>query len=117
MNRRTVATLGLRRPDAGRDARIRAVIRSIPRGKVATYSQVAAAAGYPQHHRLVARLLRQSGDALPWQRVLGAGGEIKLRLSAALEQRTRLEMEGVKFRGRRVDMDAHQHRFRTWELP
>lgn len=116
MDARKLATLGLKRADAGRDQRIRAVIRSIPRGKVATYGQVAAAAGYPLHHRLVARLLRQSSEGLPWQRVLGAGGEIRLRLGAALEQRLRLEMEGVKFRGKRVDLDAHLHRFRTWEI-
>jgi methylated-DNA-protein-cysteine methyltransferase-like protein len=53
---------------------------------------------------------------LPWQRVLGAGGEIKLQFEAGLEQRTRLQMEGVKFRGKRVDMAEHQHIFRTWEF-
>jgi methylated-DNA-protein-cysteine methyltransferase-like protein len=36
--------------------------------------------------------------------VLGAGGEIKLRGDSAVEQRLRLEAEGVRFRGRRVDM-------------
>jgi methylated-DNA-protein-cysteine methyltransferase related protein len=95
---------------------MRRVIRSIPRGKVATYSQVAAAAGYPLYHRQVAQLLRRSGDALPWQRVLGAGGQIRLKREAAQEQRMRLEMEGVRFRGRRVAMEEHQHVFRTWEL-
>ena len=94
-----------------RDGRIRAAIRSIPRGKVATYAQVAAAAGYPRRHRLVARLLSGSGDRLPWQRVVGAGGQIKLRRESAYEQRMRLEMEGVRFRGKRVDMSAHGHRF------
>jgi methylated-DNA-protein-cysteine methyltransferase-like protein len=53
---------------------------------------------------------------LPWQRVVGAGGAIKLKYEAGLEQRTRLELEGVRFRGRRVDMVEHQHRFRTWEF-
>ena len=95
----------------GRDAAIYQTVRQIPRGKVATYSQVAAAAGYPGCHRQVAQALRQSGGTLPWQRVLGAGGEIKLQGHAALEQRLRLEMEGVRFRGRRVDLDAHQYRF------
>jgi methylated-DNA-protein-cysteine methyltransferase-like protein len=99
-----------------RDAAIRKTIRQIPRGKVATYAQVAAAAGYPLHHRQVAQILRTSPPgSLPWQRVLGAGGQIKLQYEAALEQRTRLEMEGVRFRGKRVDMAEHQHRFRTWE--
>ena len=54
--------------------------------------------------------------ARAWQRVVGSGGAIKLRYEAGLEQRTRLEMEGVKFRGTRVDMVEHQYRFRTWEF-
>jgi len=107
----------LRSPkSATRDAAIRKTIRSIPRGRVATYSQVAAAAGYPLYHRQVAQLLRTAGDSLPWQRVVGAGGEIKLKFEAGLEQRTRLEMEGVHFRGKRVDMVEHQHGFRPWDF-
>ena len=94
-----------------REKAIRRVIASVPRGKVATYGQVAAAAGYPRCSRLVAQFLRKYGNALPWQRIVGAGGEIKLGREAALEQRMRLQMEGVAFRGRRVDMKAHQHRF------
>ena len=101
---------------ASRDEAFRRAIRSIPKGKVATYGQVAAAAGYPLYHRHVAQLLQKSGGTLPWQRVVGAGGAIKLRYEAALEQRTRLEMEGVRFRGKRVDMTEHQHKFRTWEF-
>ncbi len=99
-----------------RDAAIRRVIRQIPRGRVATYGQVAAAAGYPLYHRQVAQVLRQVGGRLPWHRVLGAGGQIKLRRDTALEQRRLLEMEGVRFRGARVDMEQHQHVFRTWEI-
>ena len=99
-----------------RDAQFRKAIRQIPRGKVATYGQVAAAAGYPLYHRHVAQLLQKCGNTLPWQRVVGAGGAIKLRYEAGLEQRTRLEMEGVRFRGKRVDMAEYQHRFRTWEF-
>jgi methylated-DNA-protein-cysteine methyltransferase-like protein len=106
---RAIVELGMRDKSALRDQQIRAVIRAIPKGKVMTYSQVAAAAGYPLYHRQVVRLLRESGHTLPWQRVLGAGGEIRLRGAHALEQRTRLETEGVQFRGRRVDMARHQH--------
>lgn len=105
------------RPNELRDAAFQRVIRSIPKGKVATYGQVAAAAGYPLYHRAVARLLRSvPPGVLPWQRVVGAGGEIKLRYEAAAEQRLRLEMEGVTFRGKKVNLEAHQHKFRTWEL-
>jgi Predicted methylated DNA-protein cysteine methyltransferase len=103
-------------PSTERDESFRRIIRQIPKGKVATYSQVAAAAGYPLYHRQVAQLLRKEGNSLPWHRVLGAGGQIKLRKDLAFEQRARLEMEGVQFRGARVDMAAHQHVFRPWEL-
>ncbi|MEJ5369414.1 MAG: MGMT family protein [Bryobacteraceae bacterium] len=92
----------VRRTDEARDQAILEVIRRIPRGRVTAYSAVAAAAGYPLHHRLVVQLLRRHGDRLPWHRVLGAGGEIRLRGEAALEQRLRLESEGVRFRGKRV---------------
>jgi methylated-DNA-protein-cysteine methyltransferase-like protein len=93
-------------------AAIRKVIRRIPRGRVATYGQVAEAAGYPRYHRQVAQVLgRAVAGTLPWHRVLGAGGQIKVPRASALEQRTRLEMEGVRFRGSRVDMERHQHRF------
>ena len=89
--------------------RIERTIRSIPRGKVSTYGGIAKVAGYPRGARMVARILRR-GFGLPWQRVLGAGGEIKLRGDSAIEQRLRLEAEGVRFRGRRVDMRLHEFR-------
>ena len=99
-----------------RDTAFRRIILSIPAGKVSTYGQVAAAAGYPLYHRSVARLLRTDPpDHLPWHRVLGAGGEIKLRGEAAIEQRARLQMEGVKFRGKRADMEVFEHMIRAWD--
>ena len=104
------------RPNAERDAAFRRIILSIPAGKVSTYGKVAAAAGYPLYHRAVARLLRiDPPDSLPWHRVLGAGGQIKTRHDAALEQRRRLRMEGVKFRGDRVDIERFEHTLRSWE--
>lgn len=90
--------------------KIMAAIRQIPRGKVSTYGAVARAAGYPGAARQVVGTLRRS-VGLPWQRVLGAGGEIKLRGDYAIEQRLRLEAEGVVFRGRHVDMKRHEFRF------
>ncbi len=91
-------------------ARIVASIRKIPRGKVSTYGGVARAAGYPGAARQVVAAIHRAFD-LPWQRVLGAGGEIKLRGDSAMEQRFRLETEGVTFRGRRVDMKKHEFKF------
>ncbi len=77
---------------------------------MSTYGGVAKAAGLPGAARLVARVLNR-GFGLPWQRVLGAGGEIKLRGDSAIEQRLRLEAEGVRFRGRKVDMKVHEWKF------
>ena len=58
----------------------------------------------------VAAVLRR-GFGLPWQRVLGAGGAIKLQGDSAVEQRLRLEAEGVRFRGRKVDMRTCEFKF------
>ena len=91
-------------------ARIFAAIRQVPPGKVSTYGAIARAAGLPRGARQVAAALR-GGFGLPWHRILGAGGEIKLRGHSAFEQRMRLESEGVIFRGRRVNMARHEHNF------
>ena len=104
------------RENEQRDAAFRRIIRSVPKGKVSTYGKVAAAAGYPLYHRAVARLLRGDlPDSLPWQRIVGAGGEIKLRGDGAAEQRLRLSMEGVKFQGKRINMKIYEHTLRSWE--
>jgi methylated-DNA-protein-cysteine methyltransferase-like protein len=59
---------------------------------------------------MVARALHEAFD-LPWQRIVGSGGAIKLRGDSAMEQRFRLESEGVAFRGRRVDMKRFEFKF------
>lgn len=105
------------RANEARDRAFRQVVLSIPPGKVSTYGHIAAAAGYPMYHRAVARLLRTDPpDSLPWHRVLGAGGQIKLPGEAAKEQRARLRMEGVRFHGDRVDMEACEHVLSSWEV-
>ncbi len=104
------------RKNESRDDAFRRIIRSVPKGKVSTYGKVAAAAGYPLYHRAVAKLLRSATiHGLPWQRIVGAGGEIKLKGEAAAEQRLRLSIEGVKFRGKRVNMEIYEHSLRSWE--
>ncbi len=91
---------------------IRNTIRKIPKGKVATYGDVARAAGFPGCARQVVWALHKS-RGLPWHRVLGAGGKILLPGESGLEQRLRLETEGVAFRGGRVWMERHQYKFRV----
>jgi methylated-DNA-protein-cysteine methyltransferase related protein len=89
---------------------IRATILKIPRGKVSTYGAIARAAGYPGAARQVVRALRQS-YGLPWHRVVASGGRIALPGESGMEQRFRLEAEGVRFSGRRVRMADHEFKF------
>lgn len=83
--------------------RVIATIKKIPRGRVATYGQVAALAGKPHGARGVAWLLHSSSrrHRLPWQRVVGARGRISFPADSKeyFLQRAHLEREGVKFLG------------------
>jgi len=78
------------------------VVRRIPQGRVATYGQVARLAGMPGRARLVGYALSalRGQIPVPWHRVVNAQGRISCRSdsgSADLEQRLRLESEGVIF--------------------
>ena len=83
-----------------------AVVRQIPRGRVASYAQVAHAAGLPGRARMVGRALSDAGGhtKLPWHRVINAQGCIALPKSseAYVEQKSRLIAEGVMFDNERV---------------
>ncbi len=89
---------------------IRDTVRKIPKGKVATYGEVAKASGFPGCARQVVWALR-AARGLPWHRVVGAKGKILLPGENGLEQRLRLETEGVSFRAGRVWMEKQQHEF------
>lgn len=91
-------------------ARIARCIRALPKGTVSSYGAVARAAGWAGAARQVVRVLQQV-PGLPWYRVVGSGGAIKLPGEQAAEQRFRLRMEGVTFRGARVNMTLHEHKF------
>ena len=91
--------------------RIWEVIARIPEGRVMAYGQVARLAGLEGRARMVARALRKAPDSLelPWHRVLGAGGRISMPEGSpwAIEQRRRLEAEGVRFeRGKVVQEEG-----------
>ncbi len=91
--------------------RVYALVRRIPRGRVATYGQVAALLGVPRGARAVGWALRGIGAreaGVPWHRVVGHGGRISLdgRPSGVL-QRRRLRAEGVRFASGRVDLARH----------
>jgi methylated-DNA-protein-cysteine methyltransferase-like protein len=89
-------------------AAIRRTIAQIPRGRVASYGEIALRAGLPRRARLVGRVLREAGPAakLPWQRVLRSDGRIAFAPGsrAFREQRARLLEEGVIVHNGRVDL-------------
>lgn len=99
--------------------RILAVVRRIPRGRVATYGQVARLAGLPTHARLVGYALAAlpAATAVPWHRVLNARGAVSLRregIGPTVEQRLLLEREGVRFDAAgRVPLDRYAWRPRS----
>ena len=72
------------------------LIRSIPKGKVATYGQIAGMAGEPRGAREVVKVLHTQKN-LPWHRVLAAGGRITLPGQGGVLQRKLLEAEGIRF--------------------
>jgi methylated-DNA-protein-cysteine methyltransferase-like protein len=88
----------------------------IPRGKVATYGQIAALAGLPGHARVAGYALfnlpRDLHESIPWQRVINSRGEISYsesRRGNDVLQRKLLEREGVEFDARgRVDMKRYK---------
>ena len=87
--------------DAGRYARIHAIVRMIPHGRVATYGQIAAIEG-SSTARMVGYALAALSDSdrdVPWQRVLNRAGTVSERTGGGgiARQRRALEAEGVLF--------------------
>ena len=98
--------------------RIYAVVRRIPRGRVATYGQVAALAGLGGHARQVGYALHAltSERAVPWHRVVNARGQISQRTEPGGDriQRQLLEREGVNFDAAdRLALDRYRWRPRN----
>ncbi|HEX3235865.1 MAG TPA: MGMT family protein [Gemmatimonadales bacterium] len=92
------------RASDGTRARIYSVVRRIPRGRVATYGQVAELAGLSGHARQVGYALHAlpPGSRVPWHRVINAAGGVSLRAAPGDEvtQRQLLESEGIVFDAR-----------------
>jgi methylated-DNA-protein-cysteine methyltransferase related protein len=91
------------RPAATRYDRIYAIVRRIPRGRVATYGQVAMLAGLPGRARMIGYALAalSDGSGVPWQRVVNAQGRVSPRAGGSgheVLQAVMLRREGVRFR-------------------
>jgi methylated-DNA-protein-cysteine methyltransferase-like protein len=100
-------------PDPDAWAQICQAVQTIPRGRVASYGQVAELAGLPGRARLVGRVLSllPPKSRVPWQRVVNARGELSLSGESGAKQRRLLEREGVRFGpSGRVDL----RRFGIW---
>lgn len=94
----------------GTHARIHAVVRRIPRGRVGSYGQVARLAGLASHARLVgyAMAALPDGTSVPWHRVVNAQGRVSARATPGADalQRVLLEREGIRFDASgRIELD------------
>ncbi len=81
-------------------ARIIATVSRVPRGKVATYGQIARLAGFPRNARQVGAVLKQlpEDSNVPWHRIVNASGRVSRRNGQAQHlQRVLLEGEGIEF--------------------
>ena len=93
--------------------RIWKTVKRIPKGRVATYGQIAHVAGLGSRARQVGYALHSlpDGSNVPWHRVINSQGKISLQRAGGYdEQRTLLEAEGVEFDGERVRLDRFQWR-------
>jgi methylated-DNA-protein-cysteine methyltransferase-like protein len=87
---------------------VRALVASIPAGRVATYGDIAEAAGLSSA-RIVGWIMRTDSSDLPWHRVLGASGRPAPHL--ATRQLELLRAEGVLARDGRVPLRDVRHGF------
>jgi methylated-DNA-protein-cysteine methyltransferase-like protein len=88
-----------------------ALVKKIPRGRVMTYGQLAAAVKLPGGARAAGRAMAAcpGGKGIPWHRVVGAGGRLLLREPNVWMQRKLLASEGVQVAERRIlDFKARQ---------
>ncbi|MEM6671775.1 MAG: methylated-DNA--[protein]-cysteine S-methyltransferase [Planctomycetota bacterium] len=86
--------------------RVLATVDAIPRGRVASYGQVAEEAGLPRSARFVGSVLKRfvNDASVPWHRVLGADGTIRVVGGTARDQVHLLRAEGVEVVNGRVDL-------------
>jgi methylated-DNA-protein-cysteine methyltransferase-like protein len=91
------------------EQRVKTLIKAIPKGRVATYAQIASLAGNYRAARQVARVLHSSSDKdrLPWHRVINSRGGISLPRGRGFEEQKRLlAKEGVRIdRMGRVELE------------
>jgi methylated-DNA-protein-cysteine methyltransferase related protein len=89
------------------------LVKKIPRGRVATYGDIAKALRLPGGARVVGYAMAScpSEQGIPWHRVVGAGGRLLISEPHASLQRRLLASEGITIDGRTIDMRRFRHSF------
>ena len=87
------------------DKAIWEIVSRIKAGRVMGYGQVARAAGYPRHSRMVSKAMSRSDVPLPWYRVIKSDYTLAFKVGSEAynKQRALLEKEGVRFVGKKVE--------------
>lgn len=96
--------------------KIISVVYQIPKGKVASYGQIALYVDAPRAARQVGWVLNKCGEApsFPWWRVINNAGRISIKGSeySAIEQKSRLESEGIKV-SENLEIDIEKYRWKV----
>jgi len=104
--------MGTKAPDTSLRQLIWQMVATIPRGRVATYGQIARLCGYPSHARYVGTTMKDlpKGTKLPWFRVLRSDGALAFPVASApyKKQKELLEREKVLFKGGKVSLKQYQ---------
>lgn len=90
---------------------VRKIIKKVPKGKVATYGQIAALSGNPRNARMIAGILHRYSEKenLPWHRIINSQGKISLGLNDGYKiQKSLLESEGIVFKDKKIDLNKFQ---------
>lgn len=104
--------MGVKGQDSSLRELIWQVVAAIPRGRVASYGQIARLCGYPSHARYVGTTMKNlpRGSTLPWHRVLRSNGELAFPVGSApyKRQRALLEKETVAFKNGKVPLKQYR---------
>lgn len=91
-------------------ARVLAIVRRIPAGRVATYGDIAELAGQPRAARAVGNIMRECDEGVPAHRVIAAGGRLGGYGGSEHLKRALLVAEGIAMRGSRVPLEQYRWR-------
>lgn len=88
-------------------------VKKVPRGKVASYGQIALMIGVPKAARAVGGVLHENGDTVPWWRIVNNAGRISTKCleHTPILQKQLLEKEGLKIKNN-LTFNIEKYRYR-----